>query len=278
VTFTGGEPLKHPDVLEIVAEARTRAFVVKLYTNGSLVDEATALRLSELRVFSVEMSLHGSTAEIHDSATLRPGSFEEMWNGIRNLRIAGLRVLLKTPLTSSNEDDWERMASLAEREGIPYRIDLSLAARDNGDLSPLRLRPGAGATERVMRRLRDEGMLSKVTRTRGEPACGLGRSTLAIDPEGNVYPCLQWRATSLGNVRETPVDVLWRASTVREDAMEIAIRANDRLLDAGPVFAASPFCPARAMLAGGDPLGFDPGFCERVDLADRIWSDGAGNV
>src|SRR5438445_803799 len=48
----------------------------------------------------------------------------------------------------------------------------------------------------------------------GEAVCGTGRSSLAIDPYGNIYPCVQWRR-SAGNIKELKeLKTMWQTSPV----------------------------------------------------------------
>src|SRR5262245_57342835 len=79
VVLTAGEPLLHPDFVAIARAVRERAFALRLFTNGSLIDDAMADAIAELAPFAVEMSLHGATAPTHDATTKRPGSFAALW-------------------------------------------------------------------------------------------------------------------------------------------------------------------------------------------------------
>src|SRR5262249_5683728 len=99
---------------------------------------------------------------------------------------------------------------------------------------------------RLFRRLATVGKLPGVDRANDGVNCGLGRVTLAVDPEGNVYPCLQWRTTSLGNVRETPLRELWRSSPVRAEAAAVAPVAPGRPRAAGGPVSRFPLAPAIA--------------------------------
>ena len=158
------------------------------------------------------MSLHGARAETHDQATATPGSFDALLRGLDRLRARGVSVVLKTPLTRINEDEIEPMHALAGARDVPWRVDPVLTPRDDGDPGPLAWRPSTAAIERIYQRLADAGQLPHEERSKGGVNCGLGRTTLAIDPEGNVYPCMQWRKAPLGNVRETPLGDLWPTS------------------------------------------------------------------
>ena len=107
-------------------------------------------------------------------------------------------------------------------------------------------------------------------RTTGGANCGLGRITLAVDPEGNVYPCMQWRHRALGNVRTTPLRELWHASEVRREAADVSTRVNDRLVAEGGAISEFPYCPAIAMQETGDPLVPDRGFRLRAEIAAEL--------
>src|SRR5947207_1591546 len=72
ITLTGGEPLAHPEFFEIATAARERAFAIRVFTNGALIDEAAADHLARLDPLVVELSLHGASAATHDAATGTP--------------------------------------------------------------------------------------------------------------------------------------------------------------------------------------------------------------
>jgi MoaA/NifB/PqqE/SkfB family radical SAM enzyme len=272
VALTGGEPLTHPEFGTIARGVRERSFALRILTNGALVTEKRAEEIAELNPLAVETSLHGSRAETHDRATATPGSFDALLHGVDRLRKRGVSVVLKTPLTRLNEDEIEAMHALAEARDVPWRVDPVLTPRDDGDPGPLAWRPSASSIERVFRRLADLGQLPHESRTAGGVNCGLGRTTLAVDPEGQVFPCLQWRRTPLGNVRERPLLEMWRSSEERVAAAGVARAANDRLVEAGGALAVFPFCPALAQQGTGDPLRPDAAHRAQADLAERIRS------
>jgi MoaA/NifB/PqqE/SkfB family radical SAM enzyme len=200
------------------------------------------------------MSLHGARGETHDRATATAGSFEALFRGADRLRARGVEVVLKTPLTRLNEDEIEGMERLADERGLALRLDPVLTPRDDGDPGPLAFRASAAAVAHAYARLVARGLGVQEERVAGGTNCGLGRTTLAIDPEGFVFPCLQWRRVPLGNVRETPLPAMWARSAERAHAAEVARRANDLLVAEGGALATFPYCPALALQETGDPL------------------------
>ena len=269
-SLTGGEALTHPEFFKIAKAARARSFVLRIFTNGSLVTEAVAQELAALHPMGVELSLHGARAETHDRATGRPGSFVAMLRGLDHLSRQGVPLLLKTPLTWINEDELDEMVALAQRLGVAHQVDATITPRDDGDPGPLQYRASPAGVERMYRKVAALGRLPGTTREEGGLNCGLGRLSVAVDPEGNVYPCPQWRKTSLGNVRVTPLRDLWARSPVRQEAAEVARTANDRLRGMGEALARFPYCPALAIERTGDALRPDEFHVLQAEAALRV--------
>ncbi|HSD66634.1 MAG TPA: radical SAM protein [Vicinamibacteria bacterium] len=273
VALTGGEPLAHPEFLAIARGVRERAFVLRILTNGALVTEALADEIAALRPLSVELSVHGATAATHDRATATSGSFDAMLRGVDRLLARRVGVVLKTPLTRLNEAEMGGLRRIADERGVPWRIDPVLTPRDDGDAGPLAYRASAESIGRVFRELAALGQLPREERAKGGTNCGLGRTTVAIDPEGGVFPCLQWRRAPLGNVRETPIAEMWAGSAERLAAASVARAANDRLVEEGGALASFPFCPALALQRTGDPLRPDESHRDQAALAERVRLD-----
>ena len=266
ITLTGGEPLAHPEFLRIAAAVSNRKFTMRVFTNATLVDDATAAAIAAMYPLAVEVSIHGATAEVHDQATARRGSFDAMFAGIARLQAHAVPVVLKMPLTRLNESQFDEVIALAASLSLPLQIDPNITPRDDGDLSPLSF----AASRASVRRALEIADVPAMERVGGGVNCGLGRITLAVDPEGNVYPCMQWRQRSLGNVREMPLRELWHSSDARIEAANVSTAVNDHFVNTGGALAEFPYCPALAMQETGDPLVPDAGFRIRAEIAAEL--------
>jgi MoaA/NifB/PqqE/SkfB family radical SAM enzyme len=269
LTLTGGEPLVHPGFFEIARAAVERHFAITIFTNGSRIDRPTAARIAELAPYVVELTLHGATPVVHDLTTGRRGSYDDVLAAIAHLRDAGVRMHVKTVLTSINEHELEAMIALAASLEVPFSVDPNITPRDDGSLDPRRFRASSDARRRAFAWAKSVGQLPRVDRRSDGPNCALGEKSVAIDPEGNVYPCPQWRSSSLGNVRDTRLRDLWASSEARLAASSVARDASRRLAGLGR-FSEFPFCPALAMKRTGDPLALPPEFVEDAVLADGM--------
>ncbi|HVT03010.1 MAG TPA: SPASM domain-containing protein, partial [Thermoanaerobaculia bacterium] len=188
------------------------------------------------------------------------------------LRSRNVRLRLKTPLCSWNEHQIDAMIQLVESLGVSYNIDPHISPRDDGDTSPLHFRISTEARERIMRQQIESGALLN-ERTEGGANCGLGRTTLAVDPEGNVFPCLSWKHEALGNVREVRLRDLWQSSERRKSAAATSDAANEKLLQAGENIAPLPFCPATAARKTGTPLEFYDDFLQDLAMFETLKKD-----
>ena len=80
ITLSGGEPLLHPQVwkfIDMMLESGILARNILLITNATCITDDVANMLAEKHV-SVQVSLNGSRAELHDSICGK-GNFEEQW-------------------------------------------------------------------------------------------------------------------------------------------------------------------------------------------------------
>ena len=75
LALSGGEILVRRDLFEIAEYARSKRFLLRLFTNGTLIKPANADRIAALHPFAVEISVYGADAATHDAITQCPGSF-----------------------------------------------------------------------------------------------------------------------------------------------------------------------------------------------------------
>jgi SynChlorMet cassette radical SAM/SPASM protein ScmF len=117
VKLTGGEPLLHPNIHEILQFIRTQPIRLIVETNGILCSSEIASKMIACEDPFVSVSLDGVDAETHEWVRGVAGSFEAALEGIRNLIKAGLRPQLIMSVMRRNKDQIEAMVRLAEDIG-----------------------------------------------------------------------------------------------------------------------------------------------------------------
>src|SRR2546428_230816 len=234
LTLSGGEPLVRKDFFEIAGAARQMGFALRIYTNAYLIDEVMARKIKEIaNPLEMEISIHGARPETHDRLTCVPGSFQRVVNAVKHLRAHEVKVNLKCPITRDNQEEVLEMHRLAQELGVVIIFDPVITPRDDGDKDPLRLM----ASDDFLRRFWQDDEYAGARRelvpvarndAPGEAVCGTGRASLAIDPYGNIYPCVQWRR-SAGDIKELKeLKTVWRTSPVLIEGRKAAGGMADR--------------------------------------------------
>jgi radical SAM protein with 4Fe4S-binding SPASM domain len=216
LTFTGGEVFTRRDFFEIARYARQKRFLIRLFTNGIVINARLADRIAELHPYAVEVSVYGADAETHDRLTLVPRSHELTLRAIRLLRERGIRIVMKTPLMHENVHQYHELQALADELGAQFRYDTTITPKDNGSLAPLQHRLTHADLLWLLKQTINLDSFRPAPGTPDQRMCGIALNALVIDPYGNIYPCVQTR-TKAGNVREQSVRAIWEQSPVWSD-------------------------------------------------------------
>jgi len=114
VVFTGGEPCIHPNIIEAVRYAKELGFeYIQIQSNGRMFayyDFCQKLILAGANEFSP--ALHSSQEQIHDFLTSNKGAFQQVVQGIKNLKKLNQYILTNTVITSRNYQDLPALAEL----------------------------------------------------------------------------------------------------------------------------------------------------------------------
>src|SRR5579864_9126886 len=139
--YTGGEIFARKDFLEIYTYAKQKGFLITLFTNGTIINEAIADYLVEWPPFAIEITLYGRTRETYEALTAVPGSYDKCLRGIKLLKERGLPLKLKTVPTSVNKHEVMAMRRFAEEElGVEFKVDGQINPRIDCSQSPLAVR------------------------------------------------------------------------------------------------------------------------------------------
>ena len=296
LTFSGGEPLAHPDFLKLGARARELGFVVRIKSNGHALRGELARRIrDEVDPFLIEVSLHGSTAATHDRQTRVPGSFDRLLANVRHLLDLGVRVKINSTLTAWNEGEIRGMFDLADSFGVPLQIDPEVTPRDDGNREPLSISPSREGVVSLFRLQAERGRQAQAAAgdvgggvpvvARGgddgtvpaspEKHCGAGSAGIAVDPYGNVYPCVQWRRP-VGNLHRQSIREIWTGSADLAEVRGLTVQVKQRIEAFGPSGPLLNFCPGSAVTRTGDPLEVYPDAVRRLDLMEEVLAEEKG--
>ncbi|MBI5609014.1 MAG: radical SAM protein [Deltaproteobacteria bacterium] len=133
VTLSGGEPTLHPQLLDYIALAREhsrahpRQHAVGLQTNAvKLADPDLTRAVVASGVEWVQVSLHGSHAELAEAMTEAPGTFAPQVRGIDNLHAEpGVYLTINFVITRRNYADLVPFVELCGRRWPRAFVNIS---------------------------------------------------------------------------------------------------------------------------------------------------------
>jgi SynChlorMet cassette radical SAM/SPASM protein ScmF len=117
VKLTGGEPLLHQQINEILEHVLAENLELTVETNGVLCTAELAQKMAACTDPFVSVSLDGAEVETHEWVRGVEGCFEDALKGMRNLTDAGLKPQIIMSIMRQNKDQMEPMVRLAERMG-----------------------------------------------------------------------------------------------------------------------------------------------------------------
>ncbi len=198
VNVGGGEPLVRRDFLDLVEHAVGAGVGVKFSTNGALLDDRAARRITAMDYVDVQISLDGATPEAND-AVRGTGSYAAARAAMDRLADAGFGPFkLSVVVTNRSIGALDELEGLAGAYGAELRLTrLRPSGRGAATWRELRLSPAEQRHLYDWLRVRPHVLtgdsffhLSAYGEALpGLNLCGAGRIVCLVDPVGDVYAC-----------------------------------------------------------------------------------------
>lgn len=281
--FSGGEPLIREDFLELYAHAKTKGFLITIFTNGLLFTKKVIDYLEKSPPFSIEISLNGITKKTYETITQISGSFEKVIDRIKKLEKKGLKLILKSNCLKENKEEVVKIKAFTEqllgksKRGFKFKYDPFILPRLNGNRLPCNHR--VSSEELLQIRHSDSEMWEQYEET----LCS-GFSNLKRNPE-YLYHCNTWLTQFFVNPYGRLKFCLWtedysvdlRDVTFKEGFYNLfprllkeKFRTNSKCRDCS-LRSICRYCPARAYLETGDKEAPVEYFCRLAEeAAERI--------
>jgi AdoMet-dependent heme synthase len=283
LVLTGGDPLRRPDIVDLVAHGVRRGLSVSLTPSGTAA--ATEARLRALRdagLARLAVSLDGATAEAHDAFRGVVGSHRHTLRIMERARALGLPLQINTTVSRRTATDLPALSRQVEALGavlwalfflIPVGRAQADQALDAGEIETVldwaaglvgRVPYGVKTTEapqfhRVLAQRHAEpaaaGAAPDRIRRAGRAVTD-GNGFLFVDHVGNICPS-GFLPVVAGNVRHDDLAAVYRTAPVFA-----ALRDPARLGGRCGRCEFRDRCGgsrARAFAVAGDPLAEDPG-------------------
>ena len=231
MAITGGEPFvekeKFYNLLHYV-DGLDRIISYDILTNGTLLNEKDMKELKLCKKFRrIQVSLEGSCAEKHDFIRGK-GDFDRVIRAIKLLKNNGFTVAVMTTVTRNNINDIDNLVKLL----VDLNVDFLAFERFVPEGQGLEIQDLALSTEEIKecfekiadlsRKVKKPKILTyralyilcaKEGETEMGAMCSAGISSLAIMPNGDLYPCSRL-PIKVGTVLKDGIVNVWFSSEV----------------------------------------------------------------
>ncbi|HTY48005.1 MAG TPA: radical SAM protein [Methanomassiliicoccales archaeon] len=304
LAFSGGEPTLHPSILDFIGHAKDAGLYVSIATNGvRFSDRETVARFKAAGLGFAQISIDGLSAEVHDGFRGVSGSWNAAVTAVKNCVAEGVTTCISTTVTNHNRAELPGMLDFSRGLGAKWCMLYNFIPTGRGkemidmDLSPherrAALETAFAANCEAMQVLSTAPQYAPVAKKlsagSGElvvpthfynvalendrmgalsdfiGGCGAGRFYLAVEPNGDVYPCVFFPHTPqlrVGNLVRDDFEAIWRQNELLQDLRDKDLlkghcpECENRYICGG--------CRARAIAYFDDPLGPDPGCVNNI--------------
>lgn len=215
ITLTGGEPLLHPRLFDVLDLCGRSGVGMQIISNGGMVTEEIAKRLGQARLRFVQVTLNGPDAALHERH-VGEGHFEKTLRGVRLLQQAGVPVVGCVVVTRLNARRVGEIFTLWRSLGVQHIAFSRFSPAGYAVAQVAELLPGREDLIEALRQAHafaEQGMT--VSSTMPIPPCaveieefpkigfgycavGSGGQELALSPTGHLRHCTLHRGALFG--------------------------------------------------------------------------------
>ncbi|MGB2963636.1 MAG: radical SAM protein [Anaerolineales bacterium] len=306
VTLSGGEVFTRRDLFELIDGIIANRMRYSILSNGTLITEEVLEQFNigkrRMRLNSIQVSIDGSTAEIHNKS--RPRSFDRALRGLRLLVENDVPAIVRVTINKHNVDDLENIARLLfEDVGLPSfstneAFPMGAGKCDGESVILTRvMRQQAINTLTALNKQYDErisasaGPLAmareladiQARMARGETgkpgrgtlaSCGGVFQKISVNHDGAILPCTLLPSLNMGMIGTDDLQDVWlnhpAINAVRERC-SIPTSTLDTCHDCPYVGFCTAGCPGMALNMTGELNARDPISCYRIQLGEEIY-------
>lgn len=273
VVLSGGEPLLREDVYAIARYGTEKGLRMVMGTSGYLIDQKTAVKLTEAGIRAVAISLDSKDPATHDSFRGLEGVWEKAVKAIGHCRDAGIAVQINMSVMRSAMSEVEDLIGLGASLGIrDYQLFFPIPTGRARQIEPRSPEEYEELIREILIRYQNSGInirptcapqFRRIAEDLGITYPAWGRGCLAgisycrIFTNGDVTPC-PYLPVSAGNVRTTPFSDIWHNSN-----LFTALRDPERLT------GKCGQCYFKTICGGCRARAY-----RREDAASSLWCDG----
>lgn len=206
VSFTGGEIFLRKDIWKIIEYSRKLGFEVLLYTNFSILDDRDIIRLKNLNISLVSCSLFSMDEKINSNFVKFYKSVELVKRNLLFAKQIDLNVELKVMLMRFNYDSKDSIIKFCEENDINLKFDYIIFPKRKHCTEMKEFYLYKDNLKDVIEF--DDEQHHRIFNYQDGYICGSTRTSLFIDSNGDVFPCLNLDL-KIGNIKESTLTSIW---------------------------------------------------------------------
>ena len=256
-----------PYVVELAEYAKTLGHQVHLLTNGILINEKNAKRITETFDL-IKISLDGSTSEIHEQHRGK-GSFAKTLKAINLLIKQEAPIQIAMTVTQKNIHDIDAMTKKFGSRLTFAPLFVAGRAKSNRELSIT-----GKAYYKALSSVSGVKPLSNLcsslaaSKQKRIMKCAIGDGEISISETGDVYPCqlLHFPQFCAGSIKEHSLKSIYEKSVALRDCKKLNVLEISGCKKCDIRFICGGACRARAFYEE-NRLDVSGSFCEYEKLA-----------
>ncbi len=196
--LTGGEIFVRSDFFNLYIPLTQLGLFITLFTNGTLISDSVAARLSESPPSRVAITLYGASESTYKEITGNSKNFIRCCRGIEALLKHNISLDLRTVITKQNLGEVDTMRKMAQDWGLTISMGFHLTQRRDGvqsDVTNCRL----SAVECIEVESADADSAINWAKEAERKSCisdnhnfdcSAGKASFAINSEGEMNSCI----------------------------------------------------------------------------------------
>jgi MoaA/NifB/PqqE/SkfB family radical SAM enzyme len=221
VILTGGEPLLHPKICDLISAVDRSRSVCTLFSNGELLTEEAVSRLRQAGLYGLYLSLDHADGARHDENRRRPGLFHKAARGLELCRKAGILTGISTYATREKLQNGEMDALMDVARDLQvlevFLFDVIptgrlsnhreclLSDEEAGQIIEFRKKYGERAD---YPRIVHQTMFASIAYPCVAEGCPAAMVQLHLRANGDVSPC-DFTPYSFGSIRQRSLREIW---------------------------------------------------------------------
>lgn len=207
IGFSGGEPFIRDDFLSILSAAKSKGFIVTVVSNMHLLSLEQIDALCEIGVDKVTVSFHSCSPTTYSEIFRVPVKFFDIsLNNIVRMIENNQKLSIAVTVTDKNFEEMHLIIDFFTKYGINKEaVNFNLLIQGRSDLSKQRV-----VLEEYLQKHPE--LINRILHKNEQSfLCSAGRTSCAISPYGDVYPCTFYNS-SAGNLFDNSFKEIWEQS------------------------------------------------------------------